>query len=845
MAFGEILNREQYPSVNYLQDAVRSGQVQSALQNRFDVNSAKLEELVQKVSSIPILQEDAKRYLGEKIQGGLNLIQANLKASRGQGLLSNSVTTQLQGYITDAIDDKVKDHIRYSQQIQNFENGVAKLREKDPKSYNQANYDFAKYQAGYNEYLNGTVDTKLGSLQYTPYKDVWGDALKKAEDIKKMKGDQTIETLGSDGITKIKRELKGLTPEEIVRYMPELVDSQSEQQIMIDGWADMKHLKPEQVSEYFNTYINTKKNAYSEEINKIKDILKTDGGKLSANQREAYQQKLESYSSELSGVENKAKSIDPTKPEQVGYLLKKESLLNAMADAFTGRISETTDIDPVKKFEMEHQFAIDKFNKEYALDVEKLNLDKAKALKESGITKDANGNFVSDNTGGVWTDSEENQTVPDRDIVKQYEDTHTELYNKVYKDSRDIYNKLKVTTPSVKTDIEESMRRNGYILNKSGDDFIVDPTYKGKFHSKADSYAIALIDSEVAQKEGEFAPLVADILEANQMRGEYSSNLSKAYKAGKGNAVYTSKLSNPWAVAKAGVEPQYENVLVSGKPDDYNKMRSILEQSKVRPFVQDQKKFTFDGETHANILKSISPDNISGGVFDYKQPFQIKFDSNNNSYLITQIQEGSKPELQKTITATVKPNSSTAGMIQNIVSTQREKSKELSVKDVPNGYIIKSPITKSTLVDNDSSGLKGIRDAGIENTLKDTELVSGLKSMTLHSEAYNMLYNTLIYRGVDERTASDMSNKIIEGVENNTLQGTIQGSVNQWIFTVNKNGKTLNGYQVIGEGEFLNNDISKALRLYPSQTTLYQIQKYLSDFKYSTLEDISRINKFL
>ena len=842
MAFGEILNKEQYPSVNYLQDAVRSGQVQSALQNRFDVNSAKLEELVQKVSSIPILQEDAKRYLGEKIQGGLNLIQANLKASRGQGLLSNSVTTQLQGYITDAIDDKVKDHIRYSQQIQNFENGVAKLREKDPKSYNQANYDFAKYQAGYNEYLNGTVDTKLGSLQYTPYKDVWGDALKKAEDIKKMKGDQTIETLGSDGITKIKRELKGLTPEEIVRYMPELVDSQSEQQIMIDGWADMKHLKPEQISEYFNTYINTKKNAYSEEINKIKDILKTDGGKLSANQREAYQQKLDSYNSELSGVENKAKSIDSTKPEQVGYLLKKESLLNTMADAFTGRISETTDIDPVKKFEMEHQFAIDNFNKEYALDVERLNLDKAKALKESGITKDANGNFVSDNTKGVWTDSEENQTVPDRDIVKQYEDTHTELYNKVYKDSRDIYNKLKVTTPSVKTDIEESMRRNGYILNKSGDDFIVDPTYKGEFHSKADSYAIALIDSEVAQKEGEFAPLVADILEANQMRGEYSSNLSKAYKAGKGNAVYSSRLVNPWAVAKAGVEPQYENILVSGKPDDYNKMRSILEQSKVRPFVQDQKKFTFDGEIHANILKSISPDNISGGVFDYKQPFQIKFDSTNNSYSVTQIQKGEGDEPQKIITATVKPNSSTAGMIQNIVSSQTEKSKELSVKDVPNGYTIKSPISKPTVIDSKDANLVGMQYNSIDRTISDTSLANDLKVFSLDEDARELLSIGLQKAtGLDENFSDNFANRLTDSVKNGNIKGEIQQSGNSWIFVIKNKGEVINGLDQIGGGEMLNRDIKKALMLYPSQTTLSYLSKFLNSK--ATLQKIKELNQ--
>lgn len=834
--FGEYTPLDYGQPVNIVQDAMLSGQVQTALQQRFDVNSAKLEEIVKQVTPIPILQQDAKNYLGERVRGALNIVQANMKASKGQGLLSNSMTTQLQGYIKDAIDDKVMNHLRYSQQIQNFESGVAKMREKDPKTYNQNNYEFAKYKAGYNEYLNGTVDSKLGDLQYVPYRDVFGEALKKAEELKKIKGDQTVETLASDGITRIKRELKGLSPEEIVRYIPELVDSQSEQQMMIDGWAEMKNLQPSQISEVFNRYVDTKKNQYNNEIEYLKDILNTDSGKLTSEQKQAYEQKVKIYESELKDIDNKSKNIDSSRPEQVGYLLKRESLLNTMSDAFTGRISETTDIDPVKKFEAEHQLALDKFE-----------LEKQKFYQKSqkeGLTKDKDGNYVSSDTmQGVWTDSVENQNLPDIDIVKQYEGEHNSLYNQVYSGARDIYNKLKITTPAVKKEMEQSMKRNGYVLNRTGDDFVTDPTYKGQIKSKADSYAVALLDSNVAQREGEFANVVADILEANQMRSEYSNILSKAYSKGKGNAVYDSRLKNARAVA-LGVEPQYQKVLISGKPDDYKVMKEVLEANKVRPYITDEKKFTFDSETHANIIKSISPDNISGGVFDYKLPFQVKLDKSLGTYNVSQIQKGNKDIPQKIITATVKQGSSTAGMLQNIIGEQIERAKELSVKDVPNGYTIKSPINKPTVISSKDANLTGMFYNSVDRTVTDANLANELKTFSLEDNAKSLL-SIGLQRSLnfDEPSSESLANKITNGVKTGKITGEIQQSGNSWIFVIKNNGEVINGYDPIGQGEFLNRDIKKSLMLYPSQTVLSYMNRYINSK--TTVQKIKELNQKL
>ena len=46
-----------------------TGQVQTALQQRFDVNVAKVDDLIQKITSVPLVRDQDKKYLGDRLHG--------------------------------------------------------------------------------------------------------------------------------------------------------------------------------------------------------------------------------------------------------------------------------------------------------------------------------------------------------------------------------------------------------------------------------------------------------------------------------------------------------------------------------------------------------------------------------------------------------------------------------------------------------------------------------------------------------------------------------------------------------------------------------------------------------
>ena len=226
------------------------GQVQGALQQRFDINTAKVEEMIQNVSSIPLLRDKDKQYLGEKLQGLLNTVNANLKVSGGKGLLNNTITNEINKYITTAIDDNVKKQMKNSQAIINFNKGVEDLKGKKDGGYDTGNYSYALDKAGYSAYMNGETDD-IGALEYNPYVDYRATTLEKAVKFKQLKGDQEIEMPDpNDPRYMVKRKVSGLTPQEIIQYFPEMLTPQEEKQMAIEGYNQLKGYKKEVITHF-------------------------------------------------------------------------------------------------------------------------------------------------------------------------------------------------------------------------------------------------------------------------------------------------------------------------------------------------------------------------------------------------------------------------------------------------------------------------------------------------------------------------------------------------------------------------------------------------------------------
>lgn len=836
MALGEVNQPINYGQpVNYLQDALLSGQTQAAMQQKYDVNTAKIEGMVEQISAIPIQQQAGKKYLMDKLQGVLNTVSANMKVSGGFGILSNSYTGGITSQIKGAIDDKVKKHIKYSADIINFEKGVAKLREKDPKLYNQANYDFAQYKAGLQNYLQGDENADLGSLQYKPYKDVFGDATKKAKDLKDLKGDQEIDIPdGNGGMTR--RKLSGLKPEEVLNYMPNLIDSQDEQQLMIDGWSDMRGMKPEQIAERFDTFVNTKKTNVEGEISRISNILKTEKDTLSKEKKDNYNSLLKTYKNTLSDINTTSSEINKTSPEQVGYIFKKEQFKSTAVDMFSGRISETRMVDPIEKENRDYQISLEKL----AIDKANLALNEAKAKKELGIEKTQDGTYSD--TSGVYKSPVSDQKVDDpKAYVKQYEEEYTNLYNTVYRGAKDLYNEV-TTDDSYKKEFEESMKKNGFMLNKTKDDFVADPNYKGNRPSRAEAMSAALVDSDM----NEIAPNeVANIFEAEGTRKQYSDALTEANSKGKSKEppVYKKVVTNQFAVAKGGDAPIYEDVLVSGKPDDYNTIKKVLESKGLRPNVSNQGQFTFAAKTYKSMLESIPANEIKGGAFDLEKTFTVE-QTTSGKFKVTQVLQGTDKNPQKIITAELSGESALAGQLGNIIETKTDVQKGISTKNVPKGYTITSPLVKSTMINRSNEPRKEDILDNVGKVITDKSLVNNILNFSTDATAKTIIANNLKLKGIDENYANNFTNKLIKLAQEGKLKGEIKSGVNKWGFTAKLNGEVVNRYFAIGGGDTLNRDIKKGLEMYPTQMVLYQLNNYLMSAN-ATKEEIEEINQLI
>lgn len=447
MAFGEVIPIQYSPTIQTTDVAQLAGNVQTALQGRFDVNSAKIEEMIQNVSSVPLLREKDKQYLGEKLNGLLNTVNANLKSSGGRGLLSNSTTAEVNRYITTAIDDNVKQQLANSQNIINFEKGVAGLKGKKDGGYNDANYAYSKYKAGYDSYMSGEVDT-LGSLEYSPYVDYKQTTMEKALKLKQLKGDQEIEVpdgRGGKTVTKV----SGLTAQEVIQYFPGMVSSEEEKQMAIDGWNAFRGAPPQAISQQATDFFNSRKNAIAEEIKSI-EAMETVG---TQTQIQEAKRRKKMYQDDLQTLIERENQIDKTNPEQVGYLLNKEQFKQTASQLFSGRTSVSYEKD-------ETFFA--KANLE--IDLEELELNKLKTgleLKEKyGIGADGKP-VEAQYADSISVSSVPLQEVPEADYYSATKESFNTAYNTVINNAELAYNDQR-TSDEHKTLFNTHLKANGY-----------------------------------------------------------------------------------------------------------------------------------------------------------------------------------------------------------------------------------------------------------------------------------------------------------------------------------------------------------------------------------------------
>jgi hypothetical protein len=402
MAFGVNQKQDFGQTISTVADAQRNTQFQTALQERFDVNSAKIEEAIQRVSAIPLLRDKDKEYLQKNMSNILNNVNANIKASGGRSLLNNNMSGQLTKLVGSSIDDYLVEQMSISAQKQQFDTQVAEERKKDANTFNAGNYQYSLDKAGWNEYMEGKEDSLKGGLQYIPYSDWSANATKKAVELAKLKGKRTIEIVDEATGRKTIKSIDGLRPDEVAEYLPNLLSSQDMQQMRIDGYIKGK-TDPQGTKMEYDILLDsqiTKANTYK------KAAEATYNSSTDATIKANAKRQMDSYDAVIQQATAKKSNADF---ESMGYDLVYSKGRNILVDQLSTEESVSYEMDDVFKFNAEM------------------------AVAKAKLEVDAEANAIASGTSlaGFETTVVPNQTPEMEDKYSSVKNEHDQKYNQI------------------------------------------------------------------------------------------------------------------------------------------------------------------------------------------------------------------------------------------------------------------------------------------------------------------------------------------------------------------------------------------------------------------------------
>lgn len=304
-------------------DADLAANVLGQKQQQFDANQQKIDQtLAQMGLSASMLKNDgAKEYINDRV----NQVIEQTRGMRTSDIGSQATTRKLISTINSALDDKTIKHIGYGQQIEKFQASVAAAQE-DGK-YADMNYQDAAITAGLQEYMQGDVNSELGSLKYTPYNDNAMGLMKKVKEIKSTMGEEYEDILTADGVVE-RVKIKNLTDSEWRQVLPKYIDPQMKAQMEIEGRA-MFGWSKENVIKYSEKAIDERINPLKKKIERNKNLLNTEGEYSEAKKKKligeiATNQKM------VDALENKKLEQDYDMTS-LGSALVMEDLINTTA----------------------------------------------------------------------------------------------------------------------------------------------------------------------------------------------------------------------------------------------------------------------------------------------------------------------------------------------------------------------------------------------------------------------------------------------------------------------------------------------------------------------------------
>lgn len=376
----------------------------SVMQNKYDNNKALIDQTLSLYDqNLKGLRPEDQAYIAQKLTDVKN--QINLYSKKNGNLARNYTKDSIMSAITSVMGDPiVQDIVTSTANYTNYQNEVAKIAEKDPSKVTDSNYAYGLHKAGYEDYMQGKIK-KLGTVQYTPYTDLQEKHLKDLKTIKDIKGKRFIETVSPDGMYKIRKEIDGLTEDEIENYFEGNLSPQEKQQMVINGWS--KYAQPTVEQEARNIYgqfIGQKLRNKETNLNSAK--ANANNSNLSNDVREANRKKSEELQYEVDSLKNL--DVKNLNIEDIAFDLEKSGYVNNLAKVASTEWSQSVDVNDA--YFKTQDLEIKRANLEISR--ENQNMARLRLAKELGI----------DENGKPITEEQVTQSSIDTELQKEMEE---------------------------------------------------------------------------------------------------------------------------------------------------------------------------------------------------------------------------------------------------------------------------------------------------------------------------------------------------------------------------------------------------------------------------------------
>ena len=390
-------------------------QVQGVKQGQYNLAKQQINQTLDAFENLKVLGDHNQAYIEAKLTD----LRAKLDNSAYKDLSDINLSDNLKSQIkTAAKDPFIVDAIANTAKFNNFQQQLAQLKEKKPELYNDANYAYAIWKGGVQDYIDGKSNG-IGNLNYTNYVDLPEEHLKRLKTLKDIKGKRVIQQRDNKGTT-IEKSIDGLDEDDIRNYFGSTITSQEMEQMKINGWAKYGQ-NPQEAQKLVSGY-------YNETLSKINSKIELAEAELKVSktptEKEAIQNKIDALKESKLDTETNIKNIKNTPIDLLTLQLEKSSYLNGLAEVAKAEWSLEIKKDEAwyasKQLELDYEEMQMKREK-HALEMSKLGLENKKLQSELGLTPD----------GEVDHKISQSSREGDTDVIQTVDDVHNTAYKEI------------------------------------------------------------------------------------------------------------------------------------------------------------------------------------------------------------------------------------------------------------------------------------------------------------------------------------------------------------------------------------------------------------------------------